>query len=81
LKLLIGALDLRADITDNFTDVDKAAYYYDAVGTAKALGIVNGVGEGKFNPAAYNTRQDAMVMTARALKLAKGLKDGSENVL
>ncbi|GBG11194.1 hypothetical protein PAT3040_05983 [Paenibacillus agaridevorans] len=81
LKLLIGVLDLRADITDNFTDVDKAAYYYDAIGTAKALGIVNGIGESKFNPAAYITRQDAMVMTARALKLAKRLKDGSENVL
>lgn len=71
LKLLIAALDLRAEITDNFIDVNTGDYYYEAVGIAKALGIVKGVGGGKFEPKAPITRQDMMVMVDRALIVAK----------
>lgn len=71
LKLLIATLDLRAEVTDNFIDVNKNDYYYEAVGIAKALGIANGVGGGRFEPKTPITRQDVMVMVDRALKVAK----------
>ena len=81
LKFIVSTLDLHADFTDNFSDVGVDAYYYDAVGIAKKLGVVNGIGGGRFDPSAAITRQDLMVMTARALKLAKGLNDGLESDL
>ena len=71
LKLLIATLDLRAEVTDNFIDINIGDYYYEAVGIAKALGIVNGVGDGKFEPKTPITRQDMMVMVDRALNVAK----------
>ena len=77
MKLLVSTLDLHAEFTDNFADVRKDAYYYDAIGIAKKLGIATGVGNGMFNPSAAITRQDLMVLTAKALKLAKGLEDAA----
>ena len=50
---------------DNFPDVVKD-YYYDAIATAKSLGIAQGV-NGKFNPDGTLTRQDAMVLIKRTL--------------
>jgi len=81
LSLLIRTLDLQTDFTDNFADVSEKEYYYNAVGIAKELGIVSGVGRGNFEPTANITRQDMMVMTAKALRLAKGLKSASEDIL
>jgi hypothetical protein len=77
VKFLITTLELRADFTDNFTDVSRDSYYYDAAGIAKKLGISAGTGNGKFGPETAVSRQDLMVMTAKALKIAKGLDDGS----
>lgn len=77
LYFLIATLDLKAEFTENFGDVSADANYYDAVGIGKKLGIVIGMGDGKFDPLSQITRQDLMVMTAKALKLAKGLEDGS----
>ncbi len=45
-------------------------YFYNEVGIAKKLGIVKGIGDNKFNPNEYITRQDMMVMIANALKVA-----------
>jgi len=77
MKFLVSTLDLHVDFTDNFADISKDAYYYNAAGIAKKLGIINGVGEDKFDPLAEITRQDIMVMTARALKISKGLEEGT----
>jgi len=41
-----------ADGVNAFVDVDKADWFYDAVAYAKDNGIMAGVGEGKFDPAA-----------------------------
>ena len=71
LKLLITTLDLKAVVTDNFIDVHKDDYYYETVGIAKALGIVKGVGDERFEPKTPVTRQDMMVMVDRALDVAK----------
>jgi hypothetical protein len=70
LKLLVGALDLYADIETNFDDVKPADYYYEAVGIAKALGISDGVGANQLNPKDLISRQDMMVMVERAMRVA-----------
>lgn len=51
----------------NFADVPETAYYANAVSAARNLGIVYGDENGRFNPNASLTRQDAMVMLRRTL--------------
>lgn len=70
ILLLVRLFGLEADFDGNFEDVGSDAYYYDALGVAKKLGIAKGVGGNKFNPAAEITRQDMMALTARLLKQA-----------
>jgi len=67
--MIVKALGLKADFEDNFADVRKDAYYYEAVGVARALGIVKGDGK-NFNPDANITREDMMVIVVNALKAA-----------
>lgn len=68
--LLVKALGLSANVDSNFDDIDPKAYYYEYVGIAKKLGVTTGVGNNKFNPKAKITRQDMMVLTTNALKIA-----------
>ncbi|MDR6550927.1 S-layer homology domain-containing protein [Paenibacillus qinlingensis] len=56
-----------------FKDVTKGSWYYDAVATAYEYGIIDGYGSGTFGPADQITREQAMTMAARAMKLT-GLK-------
>lgn len=58
---------------DVFKDVAKGSWYYDAVSIAHANGIIDGYEDGTFGPLDTITREQAMVMTARAMKLT-GLK-------
>ena len=59
-----------ADGEESFADVPEDAYYAAELNAAKAAGIVNGIGNNKFNPTGQITRQDMMVMLARALDAA-----------
>ncbi|MCR8633180.1 S-layer homology domain-containing protein [Paenibacillus radicis (ex Xue et al. 2023)] len=68
--ILVKSLGLRAKIDSGFSDVKVADYYYESVGIAKALGVANGSGDNKFNPSEEISRQDMMVITARAMKIA-----------
>jgi len=68
--LIVKAFGFTAEFDDNFSDIDPSAYYYEAVGIAKKLGITSGVGNNKFNPKEKITRQDMMVLLYRALKIA-----------
>lgn len=70
LVLLVKTLGLTAKVQSNFDDVEKNAYYYEAVGIAKKLGITSGVGGNKFNPNDPILRQDMMTLVAKALKVA-----------
>lgn len=74
LLLLIHTLGLEAEVKGNFADVAKDAYYYEAVGIAKALGISTGIGNDRFAPGASITRQEMMTLAARAMKLADKLE-------
>ena len=67
---LVRTLGLTEGAGENFVDVDPNAEYAKELAIGKAAGIINGVGDNKFNPEAQITRQDMMTMTSRALKLA-----------
>lgn len=72
ILMVVRALKLKTDFTGNFTDVVKGVYYYDAIGTAKALGIVKGYGD-SFRPGENLTREDMMLIVLRAVE-ASGAK-------
>ena len=67
--IVVRALGLTAKSNNAFTDVTADKWYAAYVGTANTYGIVNGVGDGRFNPEGTITRQEAAVMVARASKL------------
>lgn len=52
-----------------FTDVPDGKWYSAYIDTANYYGIVNGVGDNRFNPEGTITRQEAATMIARAAKL------------
>ncbi len=72
--MLIKVLGLNADFTDNFTDVQKYDEYYQQLGTAKALGIIQGESCNRFRPKDPILRQDMMVYSTVALGVAKKLR-------
>ncbi|QJD84994.1 S-layer homology domain-containing protein [Cohnella herbarum] len=74
LVLLVKTLGLTAKLEGNFADVERNAYYYEALGVAKRLGLATGTGQDEFHPLENISRQDMMVLTARALEKAKQLK-------
>ncbi|MEL7565679.1 MAG: S-layer homology domain-containing protein [Dehalobacterium sp.] len=76
MKLLVGVIDQTAEPEKGFSDVTPQDYFYEAVNTAKALGLANGTGDNKLNPKSQITRQDMMVLIDRALSiLGKKLTD------
>ena len=68
ILMLVRAYDLKENFTENFSDVPASSYYYTAIGIAKAMGIAQGQGDGKFNPDGSLSRQDALVLVARTLE-------------
>ena len=66
--IVTRALGLTAKDTKVFSDVPSSKWYAGYIGTANSSGIVNGVGNGKFNPEGTITRQEAAAMVARAAK-------------
>ncbi len=67
--MLVRALKLNETVDGNFSDVPSTAYYYQAVGIAKKLGIVMGKGDNLFLPKENISRQDMMVIISRAMKI------------
>lgn len=61
--LLVNALGLKAYERSNFKDIMPRAYYYEAAGIAKKLGIIDG---DKFNPDSPITAGAAIEMLTRA---------------
>ncbi len=51
-----------------FSDVPSSAYYAQAVNQLYSLGIVSGVGNGRFGPNSQVTRQDALIMVRQAMR-------------
>lgn len=67
--IITRGLGLAAKDAGAFTDVPASAWYTGYIGTANQYEIVNGLGDGKFNPNGTITRQEAAAMVARAAKL------------
>ena len=77
ILILTRMLSVDNDFTENFADVPESAYYYNAVGSAKAAGIASGDGA-NFMPEASITRQDLITLAYRAF-LAKGYIEETED--
>ena len=72
--IIVRALGLEPGVgTNGFRDVAATDWYCGYVESAAAYGIVNGYGNGSFCPNDKITREQAMAMTARAMKIT-GLK-------
>ena len=69
--IIVRALGLKPDssYSAGFTDVPADSWFSSYVGTASHYGIVEGRGDGVFDPQGTINRQEAAVMTARAAVL------------
>lgn len=68
----LDGVDLSTYKTSGFTDIDINSWYGQAVTWAATKGMVNGVGEGKFDPNSNITREQMSVMLYNYMKY-KGL--------
>ncbi|MNV38537.1 Endo-1,4-beta-xylanase A precursor [compost metagenome] len=81
VSLLVRALKLDGEADGNFNDVGPSDYFYKEVGIAKKLGIAQGTGDNRFDPKKSISRQDMMVVAARAMKIAGKMLDESDSDL
>ncbi len=74
--IIVRGLGLKPGTGKNsFSDVSSSAWYSKYIQTAAEYGIIAGYGNGKFGPMDKITREQAMTMIARAMKIT-GLKSG-----
>ncbi len=66
---LMRTLGLTSESTELFSDVSPDSPYAKEIAAGKALGILQGVGENIYNPAAEITRQDMMTIILRGLSV------------
>ncbi len=78
---LIRALGLTTDSTENFADVPQDAQYAKEIAIGKKLGVLNGIGDNRFNPEGEITRQDLMAIAARGMRVCRELDEGEEEIL
>lgn len=77
--VVVRALGLAPGMGDEtFSDVAKTAWYDGYIKTAAAYGIITGYDDGRFGPNDTITREQAMTMIARAMKLTKLMPNLSE---
>ena len=81
IVMLVKTLGLTDAGTDNFTDVESGKYYANALAIAKEAGIASGYSDGTFKPENTITRQDMMVLVAKALEFTGAELDTSTAVL
>jgi len=68
--IVIRALGLKAHGSSSFSDVNAVDWYYGVVTAAQEYGIISGYQDNTFKPNAQITREEAMVMIARAMDIA-----------
>ncbi|MGF7049476.1 hypothetical protein J2T13_003987 [Paenibacillus sp. DS2015] len=72
MSIMIRALGLSsANKTFHFKDIEEKAWYHQAVQIGYSYGLVDGYSDGSFNPNEKITRQEAMVILSRAMKLVE----------
>lgn len=67
--IVVRALGLTPKTTAVFTDIAATAWYAGYIGTASSYGIINGRGNGIFDPNSTITRQEAAALVCRAALL------------
>ena len=67
--------DNNVKITVNFTDVPDDAWYATAVNTLGSLGIVGGIGDGRFDPNRPITRAEFCVIATRFAKVVSTVEN------
>lgn len=68
-KLIVGTFGLYDyEAECDFTDVDKSSEYYPYIASAYKLGIINGIGNGKFGMDEYLLRQDMATIIFRTVQ-------------
>ncbi|WP_342565106.1 endo-1,4-beta-xylanase [Paenibacillus sp. FSL R7-0345] len=79
IALLVRALELKGTgpAASGFSDVPAGAYYGSELAIAQQLGIINGYTDGMVRPESPVTRQEMMVIAARALAAAGKQAAGS----
>lgn len=69
--IIIGALGItESGKTNKFSDVKESEWFYGTVSTVYEYGIISGYEDGSFKPDKVITREEAMAIIARAMKLA-----------
>lgn len=69
ITMLVRALNLTGSATtSSFNDVKQGAWYTDSIAAAVKAGLVQGSGNGKFEPGRQVTREEMAIMIANALK-------------
>ena len=66
--LLAQALDLYSTADGYFTDVGKGSWYAPSVNAMAAIGLVSGVGGGKFDPNATMTQEEFITVLGRLVE-------------
>lgn len=66
--LLAQALDLYSTADGYFTDVAKESWYAPSVNAMAAIGLVSGVGGGKFDPSATMTQEEFITVLGRLVE-------------
>ncbi|WP_054957422.1 leucine-rich repeat protein [Paenibacillus dakarensis] len=80
--IIIRALGVKPDGKDSlFKDVQMADWYSGAVQAASAYNLISGFEEGTFHPMDKITREQAMTIIARAMKLTDLQAAGSAEML
>lgn len=69
VKATSHIVNYKINEQQSFSDVEAGKWYYDFIMKCASVGIVNGVGDGKFAPTAKATRQEIATMTVRLLKV------------
>lgn len=68
--ILVRSLGLLRGVgSESFTDVAQGAWYTKYIETAASYGLILGYGDGRFAPDNTITREEAMTMLVRAMKL------------
>ncbi len=79
--MLMRALGLTAEAVEQFADVPLGVYYADELAEGKALGILKGIGDEKYNPGAEISRQDLLVICARGMRAKTAMDAGDAGIL
>lgn len=74
VDMLVKSLKLSTTFTESFTDVTKTSPYYTSLGIAKKLNLTKELGLKQIKSDIKITREECMVLTSKALSLAKKMK-------